>query len=79
LPDLLSTATALVALNLLGVELTPDEQSSYLEFIQDHWRDVSDTAGGFAGDIIAEVPDAEYTFYAIMALGMLSRPILNRK
>jgi prenyltransferase beta subunit len=79
LPDLLSTATALVALNLLGVDLTQDEQSSYLEFIQDHWRDVSDTAGGFAGDIIAEVPDAEYTFYAIMALGMLSRPILNRK
>lgn len=71
LPDVMSTATALISLDIIGVELDAEERSDHLEFIQDHWRDVSDISGGFAGDIIAEVPDAEYTFYAIMSLGLL--------
>lgn len=71
LPDVMSTATALITLDILGVELNPEERSDLQEFIQDHWRDVSVDAGGFVGDIISEVPDAEYTFYAIMALGLL--------
>ncbi|NOY74950.1 MAG: hypothetical protein GXP32_04060 [Kiritimatiellaeota bacterium] len=77
LPDILSTATAILALNLLDANMDESERISHRNFIGDHWRDVSDTAGGFAGDIISETPDAEYTFHALMTLGLLSNPVLD--
>ena len=61
-PDLLSTSTALLALN------TYNNTSCYpvKEFIQAHWRD----NGGFAGTFADETTDCEYTLYGLLALGM---------
>lgn len=61
LPDLLSTATALFALDLCGeAPLFPAKS-----FIQDHWCN----DGGFCGTILEEETDSEYTFYGLLALG----------
>lgn len=64
LPDLLSTATALFALYLCGVEpLYPAKP-----FISDHWC----MDGGFCSTILDEETDSEYTFYGLLALGCSS-------
>ena len=61
LPDLLSTATALVALKLSeNKPLFP-----VMDFIQSHWRE----DGGFAAIFTDEQTDCEYTFYGLLALG----------
>jgi hypothetical protein len=61
LPDLLSTATALIALKMAG------EKPNYpvMDFIQAHWR----SDGGFASTFMDEQTDCEYTFYGLLALG----------
>ena len=67
-PDLLSTATALFALTTAGIAL--DEiQVPCFQFVESLWRD----SGGFAGHCDDAFEDAEYTFYALLAIGCLIR------
>ena len=67
LPDLLSTATALHALSVLGVSIDPISQRC-LDFIDSLWS----SEGGFRGNWADEVLDCEYTYYGLLALGHLS-------
>jgi len=67
LPDLLSTATALHALSVLGVSIDPITQRC-LDFVDSLWSSV----GGFHGNWADEVLDCEYTYYGLLALGHLS-------
>jgi len=62
-PDLLSTATSVYALRTIGdkYSLTVDYES----FIELLWND----NGGFYGSLLDALPDVEYTFYALLALG----------
>lgn len=66
LPDLLSTATALHALDVLNVPIDSIRQPC-LQFIDTLWRG----EGGFCGMTIDETLDCEYTFYGLLALGTL--------
>lgn len=68
LPDLLSTATALHALNSLGTELDSLREPC-LDFINSLWTN----RGGFYGSWTDDAVDCEYTYYALLALGHLSR------
>lgn len=68
MPDLLSTATALHALAAAGVSLDPVREAC-LDFLDSLWSNV----GGFHGHWQDEVPDVEYTFYGLLALGVLAR------
>lgn len=61
LPDVLSTATALFALNCYGVTPRVDP----VPFIEAHWLE----SGGFAPALFEETSDIEYTFYGLLALG----------
>jgi len=65
LADVLSTATALTSLKIAGVNMKQFAQSA--DFINLHW----DTSGGFFGSIADMYPDIEYTFYALLTLGMI--------
>ena len=66
LPDLLSTATILHALSILGVELGAARELC-LDFLDTLWSGRS-----FYGHWADEELDVEYTFYALLALGHLS-------
>ncbi|HUT32254.1 MAG TPA: prenyltransferase/squalene oxidase repeat-containing protein [Planctomycetota bacterium] len=66
-PDLLSTATALHALAGL-TRHSRDLVQSCTRFVEGLRTD----AGGYLGLWLDEAPDAEYTFYALLALGHLS-------
>jgi len=66
MPDLLSTATALHALVGLGVDLTSVKEPC-LDYIDTLW-----TGRAFCGHWADDDPDAEYTWYALLALGHLS-------
>ena len=66
IPDLLSTATALFALHAIGRSLDPI-RAICTEFVDLLWQD----NGGFSGHPADDVPDCEYTFYALLALGVL--------
>jgi len=66
-PDLLSTATALFALKRLGIDLTPFREDG-LAFVESLWTE----SGGFSGHLIDPLPDCEYTFYGLLALGTLA-------
>jgi prenyltransferase beta subunit len=68
MPDLLSTATALQALATLGAPMDGVRQAC-VEFIESLWSD----AGGFHGTWADDGLDAEYTWYGLMALGLLDR------
>jgi len=66
IPDLLSTAVALYALNYAGHDMRlikPD----CLGFVESLYSD-----GGFSGNFIDTDPDIEYTFYGLLALGSLA-------
>jgi prenyltransferase beta subunit len=65
-PDLLSTGVALVSLTALGVSLNSirDENLAYVDSL---W----DESGGFCGSAVDLLPDCEYTWYALLALGCL--------
>ena len=64
--DLLSTATALFALRLMGVDLEP-VRDACLDFVESLWRE----SGGFAGYAEDGFEDVEYTFYALLSIGCL--------
>lgn len=64
LPDLLSTATALFALDL-HQSIPPEIIKPCLKFIEDCWLD----NGGFCGSLADDTPDCEYAFYGLLALG----------
>jgi hypothetical protein len=66
IPDLLSTAVVLYALNYAGHDMRlikPD----CLGFVESLYSD-----GGFSGNYIDTDPDIEYTFYGLLALGSLA-------
>ncbi len=65
-PDLLSTAAALYALREMGVPLggLAPRCRTFVELL---WTG----EGGFTGHVGDTVPDCEYTFYALLALGVL--------
>lgn len=67
-PDLLSTAIALFALNVAGIDPGPFRDGCR-EFIRALQRD----DGGFCGHVFDDVADLEYTFYALLALGCLTQ------
>lgn len=67
IPDLLSTASALYTLNVMGVALEPIA-ASCRAFIETLWTD----DGGFRGTMADPDPDCEYTCYALLGLGALS-------
>lgn len=64
--DLLSTATALFALQIVG-EPMDLYAAKCEEFINLHW----DQSGGFFGSIADMNCDCEYTYYALLALGTI--------
>lgn len=67
IPDLLSTATALFALNKINYKIPEDLKENTFKMIEDHW----DESGGFIGNLGETVPDCEYTFYALLAMGSM--------
>lgn len=67
MPDLLSTATALHALVGLHADVGSIREPC-IDFVDSLWT----SRGAFFGNWADEVPDAEYTFYALLALGHLS-------
>ena len=70
--DLLSTATALHAMNMLGVRLDAAKEGSCLEYV----RGLQTADGGFcatSGDSASADGDCEYTFYGLLAMGSLSQ------
>lgn len=65
-PDLLSTAVALYALNYTGFDLSLIKPES-LDYVDSMF-----TEGGFMGNVLDPDPDIEYTFYGLLALGSLA-------
>lgn len=63
IPDLLSTATALITLD----NLNRSPKYNPHKFIEAHWLD----SGGFSATLWDNDSDAEYTFYGLLALGTL--------
>lgn len=64
--DLLSTSTALLALKIAGESMSL-YSAKCEEFINLHW----DNSGGFFGSVADLQPDCEYTYYALLALGLV--------
>jgi len=62
--DVLSTATSLLALEIVG-KSDKEIKTRAIEFINLHWSD----SGGFFGSIADQIPDVEYTFYGLLAIG----------
>ena len=67
IPDLLSTAVALHALTSLRAPLDGIRESC-LDFIDTLWT----SQGAFLGSWVDDVPDCEYTYYGLLALGHLA-------
>jgi hypothetical protein len=67
MPDLLSTAVALHALDGLQVSFDPYREAC-LDFVDTLWT----AEGGFHGNWDDDVLDIEYTYYGLLALGHLS-------
>jgi hypothetical protein len=67
LPDMLSTAVALFALKVCGVDMTP-YQSRARHFIEDHWL----PDGSFSATLFDDVGDCEYAYYGLLALGAIA-------
>ncbi|WP_372751374.1 prenyltransferase/squalene oxidase repeat-containing protein [Labilibaculum sp.] len=65
--DLLSTSVTLLALKLSG-ENMQDYAENSVNFINLHW----DESGGFFGSIADMTCDVEYTYYALLGIGVLS-------
>ncbi len=68
MPDLLSTATAIHALAAIERRLPSGVHERCLDFIDTLWT----AQGGFHGHWADDHLDAEYTYYALLALGHLS-------
>lgn len=69
IPDLLSTATALHALTLVGVDLDEIRERN-LDYLDTMWS----ARGGFRGHPADDVLDCEYTYYGLLSLGDLVGP-----
>jgi len=69
LPDLLSTATTLFTLARAGINLDALREIN-LHFCDTLWQ----PEGGFAGHELDPTLDCEYTYYGLLALGVLSPP-----
>ena len=67
IPDLLSTATALCALSVMSRSLDT-VRDPCTEFVESLWHD----NGGFGGHWADRTADCEYTYYALLSLGLLS-------
>lgn len=67
LPDLLSTAVALHALDAVQADFSRLKEPC-LDFVDSLW----DATGGFHGNWTDDVLDCEYTYYGLLALGHLS-------
>ena len=67
MPDLLSTAVALHALDGLQTDYRPYKEMC-LDYIDTLWS----AEGGFHGNWSDDVLDCEYTYYGLLALGHLS-------
>ena len=67
IPDLLSTATALHALAGMQAPLDPIKEIC-LDYIDTLWTN----KGAFYGSWTDDLPDCEYTYYGLLALGHLS-------
>jgi prenyltransferase beta subunit len=67
LPDLLSTAVSLHALDAVGADWR-GQHEQILDFIDSLWS----AAGGFHGSWADDNLDSEYTFYGLLALGHAS-------
>jgi prenyltransferase beta subunit len=67
IPDLLSTAVALHALDALQVPISHLKESC-LDFVDSLWS----AGGGFHGNWTDDHLDCEYTYYGLLALGHLS-------
>jgi prenyltransferase beta subunit len=67
IPDLLSTATALHALSLVGVSMA-DTREKHLDYLDALWSH----QGGFRGHLADNVVDCEYTYYGLLSLGCLA-------
>lgn len=65
-PDLLSTATALLALRAMNYPLNNITQAC-LNFVENLWTE----SGGFTGHAFDTYPDCEYTFYGLLSLWIL--------
>ncbi len=68
MPDLLSTAATLHSLAAMDRRLPSEIHERCLDFLDSLW----DARGGFHGHWADDHLDAEYTFYALLALGHLS-------
>ncbi len=68
MPDLLSTATTLHSLAAMDRRISSEIHERCLDFLDSLW----DARGGFHGHWADDDLDAEYTFYALLALGHLS-------
>jgi prenyltransferase beta subunit len=67
IPDLLSTATSLHALALIGIPIDNIKERC-LDFLDTLWS----SEGGFRGNWADNILDCEYTYYGLLALGHLS-------
>ena len=67
LPDLLSTAVALHALDAVQADFSRLKEPC-LDFVDSLW----DATGGFHGNWTDDMLDCEYTYYGLLALGHLS-------
>jgi len=67
IPDLLSTATSLHALALIGIS-TDNIKDRCLDFLDTLWS----TEGSFRGNWADDILDCEYTYYGLLALGHLN-------
>jgi len=72
IPDLLSTATAMQALNFVECECNEEEiRNRCLHFLDTVW---DEERGAFCGHAFDKKVDCEYTWYGLLALGHLVDP-----
>lgn len=63
--DILSTSTVLLALKMAGENIDM-YKTKCLDMVNLHW----DNSGGFFGSVSDTKPDCEYTYYALLTLGL---------
>lgn len=64
--DIFSTSVALLAFYMIGENLQKLSLKS-IDFVNLHW----DESGGFFGSIADMTCDVEYTYYALLGIGIL--------
>lgn len=69
MPDLFSTAFALLALHELGIPMDETWRYNTIQFIYS----LRDRNGGFRGHLVDQRGDLEYTAYALIVLGILEK------